>query len=58
MKNTLTIILFLTVIMCLLLFANCGDSPQKANPEQYFKEKKLQLVDMIGRQNSTFFSIV
>lgn len=58
MKKTLTIILFLTVIMCLLLFSNCGESSQKANSEQDFKEKKLQLVDMIARQDSTFFSIM
>ncbi len=57
MKDTLTIILFLTVIMCLLLFSNCGESPQKANPELNFKEKKLQLVDMIARQDSIFFSM-
>lgn len=58
MKDTLTIILFLAVILCLLLFSNCGELPQKTNPGQHFKEKKLQLVDVIARQDSTFFSIM
>jgi len=58
MKNTLTIILFLATIMCLLLFTNCQKSRTKEDPEQHFQEKAEQLVDMIARQDMSYDSIV
>ncbi len=58
MKNTLTIILFLATIMCLLLFTNCHRSHAKEDPERHFKEKAEQLVDMIARQDMAYDSIV
>lgn len=58
MKNTLTIILFLVMIMCLLLFTNCQKSRTKDNFEQRFQEKAELLIDMIARQDMSYDSIV
>ncbi len=58
MKNTLTIILFLATIMCLLLFTNCQKSRTKEDHEQRFREKAELLVDMIARQDILYDSIV
>lgn len=58
MKNTLTIILFLATIICLLLFTNCQKSRTKEDLEQGFREKAELLVDMIARQDMLYDSIV